>query len=260
MRVLPSGSNRVPWIIGHRGAMGHAPENTLISFEKGWRLGADGLECDVHLSRDGRLVVIHDGTLERTTDGRGAVRRMDWGELRRLDAGAWYHPRFRGQRLLRLPDLLEWIRPKRSPGGRPLHLLVEIKSGSPRTPGVARRVVWALRAGGMLRRSWVISFDHDVVREVKRLCPRLPAGLIFHKRLPDLAARLRRAKADGSFPLWKLVNPKLVQRARRGGRFLGVWTVNDAKAMRRMIRLGVDAITTNYPDRLRRILKNTKFE
>ncbi len=81
------------WIVGHRGAMGHAPENTRASFETALRLGADAVECDVHRSKDGETVVLHDGTLDRTTSGRGPVRARTWTQLQKLDAGAWFGPR-----------------------------------------------------------------------------------------------------------------------------------------------------------------------
>jgi glycerophosphoryl diester phosphodiesterase len=243
-----------PIVIGHRGAMGYAPENTLPSFEKGWKMGADGIECDVHLSRDGQLVVIHDPTLDRTTNGKGRVRRHAWREMSRLDAGSWYHRRFRRARLLRLPELLDWLRPKKSPSGLPLKILIEIKN-EPKYPKIAERVVDVLQRKKMVDRAMIISFDHAVVRRVKRLSPELRGGILYHKRLADLTGRLAWTRADAIFPLWKLVTPSLIRLAKEQGRFVGVWTVNKPGEMRRMIRVGVDGIATNYPDRLRRLLK-----
>src|SRR5918912_617430 len=118
------------WVVGHRGAMGHCPENTLASFERGLDLGADWVELDVHLSRDGALVVIHDETLERTTNGAGLVKDHDLAELRRLDAGAWFGPEFAGQRLPTLDEALAWaVR-------RGLVLDVELKNGPVFYPGL----------------------------------------------------------------------------------------------------------------------------
>src|SRR5688572_11167984 len=98
------------WVVGHRGAMGYRPENTLASYEHALELGADWIECDVHLSRDGVPVVIHDETLDRTTNGHGLVRDHSLAELKRLDAGAWFGAEYAGERLLTLHELLEWAR------------------------------------------------------------------------------------------------------------------------------------------------------
>ncbi len=244
-----------PWIIGHRGAMGHAPENTLASFELGWKMGADALECDVHLSEDRQLVVMHDEALDRTSSGSGLIRDHRWGHIRRLDAGGWFHRRFRGQRVLRLPDLLGWIRDKTAPSGRPLILLIELKNEPVRYVGLAEAVVGALKKARMTDRAALISFDHGAVKRAKRLCRALFTGLLYHALLPDLEARVRWTGADGVFPRRTLVTPALARLARRRKWFLGTWTVNEPGDMKRMVRLGVDGIATNYPDRLARLLK-----
>src|SRR5215471_12590471 len=96
------------WVVGHRGAMGYCPENTLASFERGLELGADWIELDVHLSRDGQLIVIHDETLDRTTSGHGLVRDHTLAELKRLDAGAWFGAEYAGQRIPTLDEVLDW--------------------------------------------------------------------------------------------------------------------------------------------------------
>ena len=98
------------WVVGHRGAMGHCPENTLASFERGLELGADWIELDVHLSRDDALVVIHDETVDRTTNGHGAVRDHTLAELKALDAGGWFGPEYAGQRIPTLDEVLAWAR------------------------------------------------------------------------------------------------------------------------------------------------------
>src|ERR1700716_3392227 len=100
------------WVVGHRGAMGHCPENTLASFERGLELGADWIELDVHLSRDGALIVIHDETVDRTTNGRGLVCEHTLAELKELDAGAWFGASFAGERVPSLDEVLVWARSK----------------------------------------------------------------------------------------------------------------------------------------------------
>src|ERR1043166_3256151 len=110
------------WVVGHRGAMGHCPENTMASFERGLELGADWIELDVHLTRDGGLAVMHDETVDRTTGGHGRVQDYTLAERKRLDAGAWFGPAYAGQRVPTLDEVLDWAR------GRDAILDIEIKN------------------------------------------------------------------------------------------------------------------------------------
>ncbi len=238
-------------VIGHRGAMGHAPENTRAAFVRGVALGADAVECDVHLSRDGEIVVIHDATLDRTTSGRGPVRALPWSVLRGLDAGHWFGEAFRGERLWRLSDLLAWAKPRRTRAGRPLQIVVEIKNKPAAYPGIDGKIVAALRRSGMVRRAFVISFDHGSVGRVKRLCPALRGGLLFSETPSDLTQRMARTRADAVFPRYTLVTADLLALARRRGWFVGTWTANDPADLSRLAGLGVDAVATNFPERAR---------
>jgi glycerophosphoryl diester phosphodiesterase len=235
-----------PLVVGHRGAMALAPENTMASFRRAAALGADAVKCDVHLSRDGRLVVIHDGTLDRTTSGKGAVQARAWADLSRLDAGAWFGPRFRGERLPSLDGLLSWAR------RAGLHVVVEAKNDGGRTPRMAEAVVAALRRADMTERVLVISFHHETVRRVKALAPRVLTGILFDKPLARPAERLAWSGADALFPRHTLVTPALLAAARRAGVLVGTWTVNRPADMARLARLGVDAVTSNDPGELRR--------
>src|SRR5918911_3997990 len=127
------------WVVGHRGAMGHCPENTPASFERGLELGADWIELDVHLSRDGALVVIHDETVDRTTNGHGAVRDHTLAELEALDAGSWFGADYAGQRIPTLDEVLTWAR------RRDTIVDIEIKNAPVYYPGIEAAVVEALR-------------------------------------------------------------------------------------------------------------------
>jgi glycerophosphoryl diester phosphodiesterase len=236
-------------IIGHRGAMGHAPENTRASFEAGVRLGADAVECDVHLTKDGRLVVIHDDRLDRTTNGRGAVSGKTWAELRVLDAGAWFGKEFVGQRLWLLEDVLKWAKNRRTRSRAFLQVIVEIKAKPLDSAALADRVVGVLRKSGMVRRAYVISFNHKEVACAKALCPRVRAGLLFSKIPRDLVQRMAWTKADAVFPRFNLVTPEFMKNARLHGWFVGTWTVNEISEMKRLLDLRVDALASNFPAR-----------
>lgn len=216
----------------------------MASFRKALDLGADAVECDVHLSRDGRLVVLHDESLDRTTNGTGPVKDLPWSRIRRLDAGRWFGERFRGEHPPALEKLLIWARRK------PLRVVVEVKTDKVRYPGIEEAVARAVRAASMEDRTLIISFHHPTMAKIKSLDGRLFTGLLFDRPLPDLPERLKRTKADAIFPRVSLVTERLARWARARGLFVGTWTVNETADLKRMVRLGVDAVATNYPERL----------
>jgi len=151
------------WAIAHRGASDRYPENTLLAFESALKAGADAVECDVHLTADGEVVVIHDETVDRTTNGHGEVAALTLEELRQLDAGSWKDGRFAGQRIPTLREVIELVR------GR-VHLFVEVKGRSPELPA---RLVEVLRAGGVQDQVWLFAADNACLRELHRLAPEM---------------------------------------------------------------------------------------
>jgi glycerophosphoryl diester phosphodiesterase len=230
-------------IIGHRGAMGYAPENTIASFEKGLALGADLIELDVHLSADGYLVVIHDSTVDRTTDGNGYVKDMMLAQLKKLDAGSWYRPEFAREKIPTLPEVLEWAK------GR-VGLVIEIKNGPISYPGIEEKVIEALKAYGMEEGVIVISFDHRCVRRVKQIRPRIATGILYVGRLIDPVAAARAAMAIAIHPKADYLTKEVVEVAHRAGLAVSTWTVNNLSRLEELIEMGVDSIGTNYPDLL----------
>jgi glycerophosphoryl diester phosphodiesterase len=237
---IRSRSGRPPAIVGHRGASGHAPENTLASFALAAEMGADMVECDVHLSADGIPVVIHDDALERTTDGRGPVTAHTLAQLKTLDAG-------RGERIPTLDELLAWCRDR-------VPLSIEIKNGPIYHQGLPDQVVELLRKHRMVERATVISFDHFALRRAKELEPRLAVGTLFAARPIDGPAIARAAGADALLPHWAFATREVVEPAHAAGLAVSVWTVNEESALRAVVEAGVDAIATDYPDRMRAAL------
>ena len=240
------------WVIGHRGASGAAPENTLAAFHLAADLGAQYVETDLQLTRDGRLVLMHDEKLQRTTNGRGLVTSKTFHELRWLDAGSWFPkrilgkrrapPRFAGERIPSIEELLDLARE------RDIGLYLEVKV--PCAHGAERAVVAALRAAGALARCTVICFDVSVLLRVRELDPAVALGYLFDKRLPDAVARAISAGAGTILPRADRVTPKLIQEARAHNLKMVTWTVNDKKIMKELIALGVDGIMSDFPDRL----------
>jgi glycerophosphoryl diester phosphodiesterase len=224
-----------PFVISHAACKGHAPENTLLGIRRAIELGADGIEIDVHASRDGVSVLIHDETVDRTTDGSGAVSQMTLARLRKLDAGD-------GQRIPTLAETLDLTR------GRVL-LVIEVKQA-----GIERRILRVVRDQNALNDCVVHSFNAQVVRRFRALEPRLPAALLTAglgvADWDQLFAFALSLNAQGVSMLFGKVDAELVRRAHRRKLCFYTWTVNEIDDMRRMRDCDVDAITTDYPDRL----------
>jgi glycerophosphoryl diester phosphodiesterase len=242
-----------PLRIAHRGASALAPENTLAAFKEAIRLGADLIECDVHLSADDVPVIIHDDTVERTTNGRGAVAALACSRLRRLDAGAWFSPRFRGERIPTLEEALECAR------GR-CGLNIEIKGPSRhRRAGpaaaaaaagvsrVARAVSGALRRTGFKEPVIVSSFSLQALRAARAHMPHVRLGHLASRSLRGLRAAHRTLGLHAVHPHVRLATSRRVRLAHRLGLIVLFWTVNDVRLMRRLLALGCDGLMTDDP-------------
>ena len=242
------GRGRV-WVISHRGAMGHCPENTFVSFERALELGADWIELDVHLTRDGALAVIHDETVDRTTDGHGFVKDHTLAELKKLDAGAWFGPEFAGQRIPSLDEVLIWARERNTV------VDIEIKNAPIYYAGIEEAVVESLDRSGMAEQVIVISFDHRSVQRVKALDSRVVTGVLYAARPTDAGVGLAAAaQADAVLPHWAYVTPEDVRVAHDAGLAVAPWATSDPVVLGELIDAGVDAIGTNHPDVLRQLL------
>ncbi len=245
-----------PLNFAHRGASSEAPENTLVAFLLAADLGADGIELDVQLSKDGEVVVIHDMTLETTTDGQGPVSERTLAELKELDAGGWFDPVFAGQRIPTLAEVVETIAQR-------LLLNIELKTVSPRDEGLATQVVRIIENNHLLDRVVVSSFNPLALRRVKQLNPWIPIGLLY---TPDAPIFLRRPwfrhllKLEALHPNHTLVDERFVRWARERHYRVHTWTVDDPGRMWQFVRQGVDVIITNRPDLLRQVLLTSPRE
>ncbi|HEX6184155.1 MAG TPA: glycerophosphodiester phosphodiesterase family protein [Pyrinomonadaceae bacterium] len=253
-----------PLIIGHRGDSAHAPENTHAAFDLALDGGADGIEFDVRLARDGVPVVIHDATLRRTALGEGVVETLDSAELSALDAGTWFNRRhpasaradFAAEGIPTLAQVFERF------GGRARVLYVEMKCDSPAHGApLARAVVELTRAHGLEGRVVVKSFAHALVSEAKRLAPEIRAAALFDRNLsrPLVSTRtiIAEAEACGADEISlhrTLLRRATVEEARRRGFGCVVWTVDTPFWLRRARSLGLRAVITNRPAEMRAAL------
>jgi len=252
-----------PLVMAHRGASGLAPENTLVAFQKALDLGADVLELDVHATKDGEIVVIHDETVDRTTDGRGAVKDFTLEELKRLDAGYHFTPDggvtypYRG-RGITIPTLKEVF--AAFPQAR---INIEIKQSNPPIEG---RLGALIEGMGAEDRVLVISFDDEAIARFRKLAPGVATGAAegeIREFVTYLTLRMVPfyvPKADAfQVPEWygeyHIVTKAFVDAAHSKNVEVHVWTVNEKEDMRRLLKLGVDGIITDYPDHLIEVMK-----
>jgi glycerophosphoryl diester phosphodiesterase len=241
MAELPRG--RRPLVISHAACKGHAPENTLAGIRAALDLGSDAVEIDVHLTADGIPVLLHDDLVERTTDGVGDVRHMTLASVQGLDAGARsFDGLFSGERVPALESVLDLTR------GRAL-LVIEIKQRD-----IEQAVVDLVRRLGAADDVMVWSFHPAVVAKVRELAPEIPCGQLWSDRDPDpvrMCAVALAGNAQAVCPNYTFVTEALVRRALLHGLSVFTWTPDDPREIERLIRLGVDGVCSNYPDRVR---------
>jgi len=241
------GNRPGPYVIGHRGAAGYAPENTMVAFERGIALRADAIELDVHPTADGHLVVIHDPTLNRTTNGTGLVAQHTLAQLRGLDAGSWFDPSFAGERIPTLREVLQWAH------GR-TKVVIEIKQGPIFYPNVEQLLVAELDAAGMRGDVLVISFDHQSVRRVKELAPDIVTGVLYAGRMIDPVPLAKAANADALLPYWALLTKEEVDAAHAAGLMVSPWGGPEQDYCI-ILATGVDAVASDFPDRPRTVME-----
>ncbi|MFC4775591.1 glycerophosphodiester phosphodiesterase [Paenibacillus sp. GCM10023252] len=232
--------------VAHRGASGYAPENTMAAFEQSVAMKADFLELDVQLSKDGRLVIIHDTTVDRTTDGTGTVRSLTYEELSQLDAGSFFSPAFQGEKIPTLEQVLDEYRGK-------IGILIEIKA-SYLYPGIEQKVADALSDRNLDKpnngKVIIQSFETASVEKFHKLLPDIPVGILTSSanQLTDEALAQFSTYADYINPNLAYISEDLVNRVHALDMGIMAWTVRNAVYVQPLLDAGVDGIITDYPD------------
>lgn len=231
----------------HRGARRYAPENTLMAFDLAFDLGADAIECDVQRSRDGALVIIHDGSVNRTTNGWGLVSAMDLDQLRRLNAGARWNM---DQRIPTLDETLDLVR--RRGGAINLEIKAESQAEALTTAEAVLPVLAALD-DDFRSRVLVSSFELSAVALIKRRMPGIRVAALYSGRewrRKDMIAPALEIGAEAIHPGVSLVSEALVTRAHAAGLRVNVWTANRVAVIAGLLSCGVDGIFSDYPERV----------
>lgn len=232
--------NAAPQLIAHRGASGLAPENTLAAIHAGFTYGAPMVEVDVQRSADGRLLLMHDLTVDRTTNGHGAVADLTWAEIQALDAGSHFSFRFAGEPAPSLEAALELAQ------ADGVTLMIEVKDPE-RYPGLATNLIETIDRLAAPAQVLVISFDHDWIVEFQRQAPHIPVGFLAY--WAGSVPRVPAGQVVSVFWGSVLLDPTLAPRLHEAGYEVIVFTVNHPQLMRWLLWLGVDGIVTDYPDR-----------
>ncbi|NOY38228.1 MAG: glycerophosphodiester phosphodiesterase [Chlorobi bacterium] len=245
-------------VIAHRGGSYNAPENTLAAFRKAMEMGADMIEIDVEQTKDSVVIVMHDKTVDRTTDGSGPVDSLRYRYIKTLDAGNWFDKRFKGEKVPTLDEVLKLIDGK-------VKLLIEIKDGSERYPGIERRTVKAVRQYRAC--SWVIvqSFNIKAIERVKALDPEIKTFYLLGRNFKIFYQTFMENKSrpdppvfdfDGIAAHYSVLDAASVNNIKQSGLGIFCWTVDDIATMKKMMDAGVDGVITDAPDRLITLIKS----
>ena len=238
----------------HRGASGYAPENTLDAFWKAVEMGADGIELDVQMTKDGELVVIHDETIDRVSNGKGWVKDYTYEELKKFNFNKT-HLEYIKEEIPTLEQVYLLIKPTN------LTINVEIKTGIVFYPGIEERVLELTERLGMKERVIYSSFNHYTIRKIKELDPQAKTGMLYEDGMIDAVDyACDVVKADALRPAgYNVLYPGFLDKCRERNRQLHVWTINEEKDMRMLCEAGVDAMITNYPDIAKKIRDEYRF-
>ena len=249
----PESTTEIPgnfWVIAHRGWSGSYPENTLIGMREAIKLGCHMIEFDVSITKDRKLIIIHDNILSRTTNGCGLVNEWDYRDLRKLDAGSWFHPKYADIRLPSLEELLLIARDS------PIHLNIEIKKEcwdeTLQDDGVERQVIAAVRRYGAVDRVLVSSFRWDFIERFQRLDSGIRTALLHYKDLGRLSpSYLKQRYGISAFNPHALeLTQKFVDKCHEAGLKVFPFTINGYQDMEKYLDMHVDGMFTNHPNRL----------
>lgn len=247
-----------PLVIAHRGASGLAPENTLSAFQKALEIGVDRIEMDLRQTLDGEVVVLHDKTIVRTTNGWGSVRKLPLTKVKKYSAGSWFHHSFSNEKVPTFREVLELVDGKAT-------LLLEVKDGSPYHHGIEKRIIELVNEYNANEWCIVQSFNDRILGNFRKL-PEFHADMqkLFEAFIPVAPfyggskfsyKRLRRYDFAKEVNInRRYVTPRVVRKVHAMGKKVNVWTVNESEDLAKFVKWGVDGIITDFPDRLRRLL------
>ncbi len=242
-------------IIAHRGASAYAPENTMAAFAKGVEMGADYIEFDVQMSKDGIPIIIHDNSLDRTTNGSGHISAYTLEELKTLDAGSWFGKEFAGETIPTFDEVLDQF------GGK-INILIELKYPE-LYPGIEEKVAHALKEYNLVKTNSdeiiIQSFNHASVKKSKELLPEIPHGVLVGKDWKYVSDTQLEEFATYAYyfnPYFKIATAELVERVHLANMTMFPYTIKNQSDANKLYKLDVDGIITDYPEYATNVGKN----
>ncbi|PEZ02706.1 hypothetical protein CN326_19315 [Bacillus sp. AFS018417] len=239
-------------IFGHRGAAGTYPENTMVSFQAAEQFGADGIELDVQFTKDRKIVVIHDETVNRTTNGKGAVRNYLYEDLRSLDASYTFYDKVGVCRIPLLEDVLEWLETNN------LFLNIELKNNKVPYRGLEEEVITLVRKYNMEERIILSSFNHYSMKKCHMMAPDIETAILYKEGLHSPWAYVKKMGASAIHPNYRYISDGIIELTMINGVAVRLYTINDEEVMRKFLRMNVTAIITDYPERVKKLLQSGK--
>lgn len=229
-------------VFGHRGAAGTHPENTMCSFVEALRARADGIELDVQLTKDGEIVIIHDETVDRTTNGKGWVKDFTYGEIKKLDAGSFFSAKFRGERIPLLDEVLSWAT------SNDLLINIELKNNLIDYEGLEEAVITLIKQHHLEERIILSSFNHNSVALCRDIAPEIERAILFMDRLYMPWQYAEQVGAKGIHPYWMVVRDDMITQSKANLKHLRPFTVNGQMEIERFMAQRIDSIITDFPE------------
>ncbi len=231
-------------IYAHRGSSGTHPENTIAAFQEAARLPIQGVEFDVHLSKDDEIVVIHDEKIDRTSNGIGFVKDLTAAQLKAFDFGSWFSQDFKGQTIPTLREVLNVF------ANTTHHLNIELKSDVFPYPGMVEKVISIVEEMGLDTRVVLSSFDHEAIRSVKQLAPHLETAILFSEVLVEPLDYMNNIPANALHLYFQTAFRPSIQQVLKTGATIRTYTVNEEKDAQMLKDIGVEGIFTDYPEKM----------
>ncbi|MDR0449722.1 MAG: glycerophosphodiester phosphodiesterase [Treponema sp.] len=229
-------------VVAHRGYSGLYPENTMLAFKKAAEAGADEIEMDVQLTRDGTVVITHDESVERVTGVKGWVRDFDFAELKKLDASSLFRGKYGFNPIPSLDEYLDWVK------GTAILTNIELKNSDFYYEGLEEKTIALIQKHGLEKRIIFSSFNHASLLKSKKLCPSIPCGALTERQLGGAGYYVKSSGLDFYHPAMEFLTGQTVEDCEKHGVGINVWTVNDMKGLLMAEAWGLRGIITNFPD------------
>lgn len=237
-------------IFAHRGFSGKYPENTMLAFQKAVELGCDGIELDVHFTKDKELVIIHDEKIDRTTDGTGYVKDYTYEELCKFNAYGNFEGKYPFQKI---PTLREYFELVKDVDGFVTN--IELKTGIFEYHGIEKAVIDMIREFGLEDRIILSSFNHFTIMRCKEIAPEIKNGFLIESWVIGMGAYTASHGVDCVHPIFCNLTDELYKEMKDAGREVNTWTVNEYEDIKRLSSMGVDSLIGNFPDRMIEVLR-----